>query len=152
MNGANDDDDVSYLFDAQAKMHFTEEGRRLFTGQERGQLEELHAKLREKFDEICNHIAAKLVGPTHVEQIIEEAEEAIENWDAEVESSSDPEQWDKAAKPDPELQTLLAEHHAVSEDIMNIRDAAVERSKIHEASSAIQIGSAPVARLSSKST
>jgi hypothetical protein len=133
MTNEEADDDIAYYF-KDGKLHFTEEGLRHFTKDERNRLVDLHEQHAKKFDEICDHVAGKPgYGPKESlsdeqrSKIVEKVEELTELWDSEVEMSEDPEQAKKAIAPDPSLQTLLAEHHRLGEDIMDIRDAAVAR-------------------------
>jgi hypothetical protein len=103
--------------------------------QRRGELEKLYVQLGEKFDDICAHVVATLGYGTEVkslpedvvEKIAGEADELIENWESDVEMSDDPDQWEKASRPDPGIQQLLAEHHELSERILNIQDEALGR-------------------------
>jgi hypothetical protein len=128
---SNDDDDngCAYYFEENG-LHFTEYGRRHFTEEEREQLETLYRQRGKKFDEICAHLAAALghgdlptLSKELMAQIVEEADELTDQWDSEAEM----EQSDKAATPEPGFQTLLAEHHALGETIMNIQDGAIAR-------------------------
>lgn len=135
MTEDDDDDDVTYYQDEDGKVHFTEEGLRHFTEEERGQLIEMHEQLAKRFDEICDHLASKSGHGTAAAalpdelrvKIVNEAEELTERWDEEVEMSDDPKESNKAFVPDPNLQALLAAHHELGEEIMNIRDDAIAR-------------------------
>jgi HPt (histidine-containing phosphotransfer) domain-containing protein len=134
---ASDDDDedesvVYYLEDG--KLHFTEEGLRHFTEEERGQLVELHEQLGKKFDEICDQLAKQLghgdlatLSAGSKAQIVKEAEDLTEQWDSEPEMSDDPKIADQSIRPEPALQTLLAEHHELCERILDIQDDADAR-------------------------
>jgi hypothetical protein len=126
------DGGTAYYVDDKG-IHFTEEGLRHFTEEERNRLNDLHKQHAEKFDEICDHLA-KSFGPKETlstEQkaaIFEEAEELADRWDDEVEGvPEDLKQAKKSITADPELQVLLAAHWVLGDSIMDIRDMAVER-------------------------
>jgi hypothetical protein len=51
----------------------------------------------------------------------EEAEEAIERWEKDAEMADTP------PTPSGALQRLLSEHHSICEEIMDIRNKAIER-------------------------
>jgi hypothetical protein len=130
---ANDDDDVSYYF-KDGKLHFTADGLRLFTKEERNRLVELHEQRAKKFDEICEYLAKQLgydnpatLSAELKAQLADEAEELTETWDSEVEMSEDPQIAEKSFHPEPGLQTLLAACQELGERILDIQDEAVSR-------------------------
>jgi hypothetical protein len=128
----SDPEDTAYYF-KDGVLVFTEAGRRHFTAEERGELEKLYVQLGKKFDDICAHVATtfgygtevKSLPEDVVEKIAGEADELIENWESDVEMN--PDQWEKASRPAPGIQQLLAEHHELSERILDIQDEALGR-------------------------
>jgi HPt (histidine-containing phosphotransfer) domain-containing protein len=134
---ASDDDDedeivVYHLEDGTP--HFTQEGLRHFTEEERGELVELHKQLGNKFDEICEQLAKQLghrdlatLSAESKAQIVKEAEDLTEQWDTEPEMSDDPKTEAQSIRPEPVLQILLAEHHELCESILDIQDDADAR-------------------------
>jgi acyl-CoA reductase-like NAD-dependent aldehyde dehydrogenase len=97
--------------------NYSKAALRMFTDQEQATLRRLHQLLDEKFDEIASFLA-KQHGLANAD---EEAEEAIERWEKDAEMADTP------PTPSGALQRLLSEHHSICEEIMDIRDGAVER-------------------------
>jgi hypothetical protein len=107
--------------------NYSKAALRMFTDQEQATLRRLHQLLDEKFDEIASFLAKQL-GLANADK---EAEEAIERWekDAVVDEilRLSAEMADTSPTPTGALQRLLSEHHSISEEIMGIRDKAIER-------------------------
>jgi hypothetical protein len=131
MNESDPEDErIAYYFE-NGILVFTEYGLRHFTKEERDKLEKLYVLLDTKFNDICAHLAAALgygaevksLPEDVVEQIAEEADELIDRWEEDVEMT----QWEKASRPDAGIQQLLAEHHELSERILDIRAEALGR-------------------------
>jgi hypothetical protein len=97
--------------------NYSEGVLRTFTDQEQVRLRRLHQLLDEKFNEIASFLAKQL-GLANAD---DEAEEAIERWE------EDAEMREVTPTPAGTLQRLLSEHHSISEEIMDIRDKAIER-------------------------
>ena len=93
------------------------------TPHERKTLQALHHQLDEKYDEIATFIEKEL--RCSQEHAYAEADEAIDRWEEDVEMSDSP------IKPNSLLQHLLSAHHEIAEQIMDIRDGAIERD-LHE--------------------
>jgi hypothetical protein len=104
------------------------------TDEEREQIQQLRDQRAKKYDEICAHVAGTLGYETNpavlseelVEQIAEEADELIENWE-EVEMGEDDAALEKAAHPEPGIQQLLAEHWVLCGRIEDVYDEAFAR-------------------------
>jgi hypothetical protein len=102
------------------------------TEQERAQIMALRIQRAKKHTEICACLAGALGYGTdtaafseeRVSQVAEEADELIDTWADDVEESSDPGLSEKASRPEPGIQQLLAEHYALSDRIMAIHDEA----------------------------
>jgi hypothetical protein len=98
------------------------------TEPEKEQYAELQAKRATKFDQICELVRKQLgyksldkLSDQEHQQVIEEAEELAENWD-----EASLEDWNLLART--ELQRLLAEHHEIGEQIVDLQDTAFARS------------------------
>jgi hypothetical protein len=130
----NHDDAMGYDFNL-GRLHFTERGLKLFTREERNKLQGLFVQRAQKFDQLCEHISVtlehgsdpKALSDALKDDIISEAEQAIERWEEDVEMSDDPNALHAAAAPDAGLQQLLAEHNAIAELILDIQDVALRR-------------------------
>jgi hypothetical protein len=101
--------------------NYDEDALRMFTEEERAQLRELHQQLDNKFDEIASFLARQLGFADSDPRAREEAEEAISRWEEDTEMEINP------ISPTGTLQRLLSEHHSIGEQIMDIRDEAIER-------------------------
>ena len=103
----------------------------------RSQIMALRIQRGKKHDEICACVAGALGYGTDpatlseelVSRVAEEADELINNWADDVEESSDPGLWEKASRPEPGIQQLLAEHYALSDRIMAIQDEVWKRAR-----------------------
>ena len=89
---------------------------RTFTQEQQAQLRTLHERLDGKVDEIASHVAEQLGKDKADPTIREEALEAIERWEQDVEMRAAP------PKPVGKLQHLLSEHHLISENIMDVAE------------------------------
>jgi hypothetical protein len=89
-----------------------------FTDKEREQLKMLHQQLDKKFEEIVSLLVNEL-GLSNPEAAREEAVDAVERWDEDVES-------EEPIKPTTPLQHLLSQHYEIAELIMDIRDESIE--------------------------
>lgn len=87
-----------------------------FTAQQRIRLQALHQRLDVKFDEIASFLAKKLGYSEADPGVDEEATEAIERWEEDIEMADNP------IEPTDSLQRLLAEHHSIAEEILDIRE------------------------------
>lgn len=94
---------------------------RVFTTEERVRLQALHQQLDAKFDEIASFLVKELGYGKVDSRCREEASEAIERWEEDAEMADNP------VKPTEPVQLLLSEHHSIAEEIMDIRDDAIER-------------------------
>jgi hypothetical protein len=92
-----------------------------FTKEERVQVQALHQRLDDKFDEIALFLAKALGYNEANPRCREEAEEAIDRWEEDVEMADNP------IEPTDQLQLLLRDYHEISEQIMDIRDDAIAR-------------------------
>jgi hypothetical protein len=109
--------------------NYTEEELRKFTDQERALLRDLHDGLDAKFDEIARFLAIQLGYNAADPRGREEAQDAIDRWEEDVEIRKAAAEIRKAAafEPTSPLQRLLREHYDISELIMNIHDDAIQR-------------------------
>jgi hypothetical protein len=101
--------------------NYGKDALRTFTENECAQLRKLHEQLDVKFDEIASFMADKLGYTATDPRGREDAAEAIDRWEEDAEMADNP------VKPSGSLQHLLSEHHSISEQIMDIRDEAIER-------------------------
>ena len=93
----------------------------MFTEDERSQLRESYCQLGNKFDEIVSFLKEKL-GCSEIDAI-EEAEQAINRWNEDVETFGT----GRASSPPTPIQILLQDHYAIKEIILNIEDQAMGR-------------------------
>jgi hypothetical protein len=93
----------------------------MLTEEERDQLRELCHQLDSKFDEIVSLIKRRL-GCSEADAY-EEAQQAIDRWNADVETFG--KGWSSSLS-DP-IQILLRDHHSIGEAILDIEDQAHER-------------------------
>jgi hypothetical protein len=107
--------------------NYDKDALRTFTQKEREQLQTLHQRLDEKFDEIASSLAKELGYPEADPRSYEDATEAIDRWHENVTMADSPFKWQKAIKSAIPLQHLLSEHHSLFEEILDIRDEAIER-------------------------
>jgi hypothetical protein len=130
----NHDDAMGYYFE-EGRLHFTERGLKLFTRDERNRLQDLFVQHAQKFDKICDHVSVtlghgsdpKALSPALRDDIISEAQQAIEQWEEGVEISDDPNALHAPAASDASLQQLLTEQNAIAELILDIQDVALRR-------------------------
>jgi hypothetical protein len=85
------------------------------TPAELARLTSLHEQLTARFDDICWSLATKLSQPSSTDAVAAKAEHLIEQWD---EAESEERSTDGL---------LLAKHHDLGLEIMNIRDDVVGR-------------------------
>jgi len=95
--------------------------RTFFTEEERTQLQTLHQRLDDIFDEIAAFRAKELGYGEADPRARQEASDAIERWEEDAQMADNP------VRPTSSLHRLLDEHHSISEEIMDIRDEAIER-------------------------
>jgi hypothetical protein len=80
-------------------------------------LQELHVQLDNKFNEIVELLARELSHAKNDPRVHDEAESAIQRW---------AEDGGTSIETEGELQRLLKEHHQIAEEIMDVRDWAME--------------------------
>jgi sensor domain CHASE-containing protein len=80
-------------------------------------LQELHVQLDNKFNEIVELLARELSHAKNDPRVHDEAESAIQRWAEDAQM---------AIETKGELQQLLKEHHQIAEEIMDVRDWAME--------------------------
>jgi hypothetical protein len=85
-------------------------------------LQELHVQLDNKFNEIVELLARELSHAKNDPRVHDEAESAIQRWADDARMAEHP--IEIATKG--ELQRLLKEHHLIAEEIMDVRDWAME--------------------------
>jgi hypothetical protein len=83
-------------------------------------LQELHAQLDNKFNENVELLARELRHAKNDHRVHDKAESAIQRW------AEDAEMADHPIETKSELQQLLKEHHQIAEEIMDVRDWAIE--------------------------
>ena len=93
----------------------------MFTEDDRSQLREFYCQLGNKFDEIVSFLKERL-GCSETDAI-EEAEQAIDRWNEDVETFGT----GRASSPPTPIQILLQDHYAIKEIILNIEDQAMGR-------------------------
>jgi len=93
--------------------NYDEDVLRTFTDQQQARLRRLHKLFDDKFDEIAALLAEQL----QVADAVEQASDAIDQWEEGQMEESPPE-------PRNDLDHLLHEHHKIGEEIMNIREEA----------------------------
>ena len=97
--------------------------------EEKRQLTELQRARTEKYDAICSEIARQMgldgdpnkLSEQDREQVTQIADETIDDWADRALT-----QWDKPQHPTL-LTSLLYAHYELGEEILNIRDTAVEQ-------------------------
>jgi hypothetical protein len=105
------------------EVNYTEEELRKFTDQERALLRDLHDGLDAKFDEIARFLAIELGYNPADPRVREEAQDAIDRWDEDVEIRKA----GALVEPISPLQRLLREHYDITDMIMAIHDDAIQR-------------------------
>ena len=83
-------------------------------------LQELHVQLDNKFNEIVELLARELNHAKNDPRVHDEAESAIQRWAEDAQMAENP------IESKGELQRLLKEHHQIAEEIMDVRDWAME--------------------------
>ena len=83
-------------------------------------LQELHTQLDNKFNEIVELLARELSHAKNDPRVHDEAESAIQRWAEDAQMAEHP------IETKGELQRLLKEHHQIAEEIMDVRDWAME--------------------------
>ena len=83
-------------------------------------LQKLHIQLDNEFNEIVELLARELSHAKNDPRVHEEAESAIQRW------AEDAQMAERRIETKGELQQLLKEHHQIAEDIMDVRDWAME--------------------------
>src|SRR6516225_1633073 len=83
-------------------------------------LQELHTQLDNKFNEIVELLARELSHAKNDPRVHDKAESAIQRW------AEDAQMAEHLIETKGELQRLLKEHHLIAEEIMDVRDWAME--------------------------
>ena len=107
------------------EVNYDEDSLHIFTKKERSQLRSLHRRFDDKFTEIAAFLAKERGWETTDPRADDEAADAIDRWGEDAIEADPP-------RPITPLQHLLAEHHEIEEQIMDVRDAAIQRVKDEE--------------------
>ena len=99
---------------------YDDDALRSFKPTQLKKLQELHTQLDNKFNEIVELLARELRHAKNDPRVHDEAESAIQRW------AEDAEMADHAIETQGELQQLLKENHQIAEEIMDVRDWAME--------------------------
>jgi hypothetical protein len=103
------------------EMNYDPDALHSLTSEERAKLRELHRILDEHFAKVSAAVAKQLGYDEQDPRAATEALDAIDSWEEGVEMEN------REIDQPTELQSLLAEHARILEEILDIRDTAFER-------------------------